>query len=475
MTIAAWQLRLAEAPLAVRFALAVGVFGVVVAGAAAGLGYWGLSRQLDARLDAELAGKQSLLQHVLSEIPSVEQIPANGHRFGDLLIGHKGLHLAVVDPRTDHLLATFSATAAESLSRIKDAVSTATLRWQGPDKKRYVSVSGPAAVGDGQAVRVVLSLDLDEDQQLKSGIVGATLLTLPVLLALVVLGTWVVARTSLAPLNRLTSVASHVTTHNLRQRIEPRGLPAELRMLALGLNAMLDRIDAGVHRLSEFSADLAHEMRTPVATLLGRTQVALSQSRSIDDLREVLAGNVEELDRLTRLIADMLFLARAEEGDLASTRADVDLAGEAAKVAEFLSVVADERDVRVEVTGSATVRADQLLVERAITNLLTNAIRHADAHSTVTINTRMNGDSVVVDVSNGGPGIPAHQLTCIFDRFVRLDTGRDRSGGAGTGLGLAIVKSIMRLHGGDVEVTSELNGTTTFSLVFPLQSRAGTG
>lgn len=466
MTTASWQLRFAEASLALRFAMTVGLFGLIVAGAAAAFGYWGLARQLDARLDAELDGKRSLLLHVLSEIPSVEQIPANGHRFGDLLIGHKDLHLAVIDQRTDRLLASYSPAAVESVARMKDAASSATLHWQGPENKRYVSITGPAAVRDGQTVRIVLSLDLSEDQQLKRGFVGATLLTLPVLLALVVLGTWVVARTGLAPLNRLTSIASHVTTHNITQRIDPRGLPAELRVLAVSFNAMLDRIDAGVHRLSEFSADLAHEMRTPVATLLGRTQVALSQSRSVEELHDVLAGNVEELDRLTRLIGDMLFLARADQGDAVSSRSKVDLALEAARVAEFLAVVADERGVRVEVTGGAEVEADQILVQRAITNLLTNAIRHADVPSVVSVSLRSDAAHAYVDVSNRGPGIPPHQIKRVFERFARLDSARARSDGAGTGLGLPIVRSVMLAHGGTVEAVSEADGTTTFSLVF---------
>ncbi|RTL45518.1 MAG: HAMP domain-containing protein [Burkholderiales bacterium] len=466
MNTISWQTRLAEASLASRFAMAVGLFGLIVAGAAATFGYWGLARQLDARLDAELEGKRSLLLHILSEIPSVEQIPANGHRFGDLLIGHKDLNLAVIDPRNDRLLASFSPAAVESVARMKGAASSAPLYWQGPDKTRYVSVAGPATVGNGQMVRIVLSLDRSEDQQLKRGVLGATLLTLPVLLVLVALGTWMVARTGLAPLNRLTAVAAHVTTHSLAQRIEPRGLPAELRVLAVGFNAMLDRIDQGVRRLSEFSADLAHEMRTPVATLLGRTQVALSQSRSIDELHEVLAGNVEELDRLTRLIADMLFLARADQGDVVSTRSQVDLAVEAARVAEFLSVVADERGVRVEVTGSARVQGDQILVQRAITNLLTNAIRHAEVPSVVSVTVRSSATHAFVDVSNRGPGIPERQITRVFERFVRLDAARARGDGAGTGLGLPIVKSVMNAHGGSVEVVSEPDGATTFSLVF---------
>lgn len=466
-----WRTRFAEASLALRFALAVGVFGLVVAGAAAAFGYWGLARQLDARLGADLEGKRSLLRHVLSEVPGVAQIAADTHRLGDLLIGHKGLHLALIDQHTGRMLASFSPAAVESVARVKeqaDHAPAAATHWQGPDQRRYASLAGLAAVGDGQSVRFVLSLDQDEDQQLLGGFVGATVLTLPLLLALVALGAWAVARTGLVPLNRLTAIAYHVTTHNLAQRIEPRGLPKEMRVLAEGFNAMLDRIDEGVNRLSEFSADLAHEIRTPVATLLGRTQVALSRQRSVEQLHDVLAGNVEELDRLTRLIADMLFLAQADQGGTALRRSAVDLALESCRVAEFLSAVAEERGVIVEVSGSATAQADKILVQRAITNLLTNAIRHANAPGVVAVALHQDAANAYVAVSNFGANIPPHQLARVFERFVRLDAARASSQG-GTGLGLPIVKSIMQAHGGSVQVTSESAGPTTFILRFGIQ------
>ena len=452
--------------MALRIAATVAMFGLLVAGAAAVFGYWALSRQLDARLDAELQGKRGLLVHVLSEIASVEQIPASGHRFGDLLIGHQHLHLAMVDPRNEQLLASFSPAAMESLDRAKGAAAGAVRRWQGSDTKRYASLSGTSPVGNAQAVRFVLSIDLEDDQVLLGGYVGAVLLGLPALLAWVAFGAWAVARTGLAPLKRLTVVASQVTTRNLAQRIDVQDMPPELRVLADGFNAMLHRIDEGVHRLSEFSADLAHEMRTPVATLLGRTQVALSRQRSVEELHDVLAGNVEELDRLTRLIADMLFLAQADQGDAPLQWTAIDLAQEARRVAEFLSALAEERGISVEVKGNATVQADRILVQRAITNLLTNAIRHSDAPGVVSVALRQAGATVCIDVSNHGHGLPPDQLGRVFERFVRLDTARTRSTG-GTGLGLPIVKSVMQAHGGSVNVTSEVGGSTTFTLVFP--------
>lgn len=366
-------------------------------------------------------------------------MPDNAHRFGDLLSEHEHLHLAIVDARNARVLASFSRIAMESLSRLPAHGASQPWRWQATDGRQYVSLAGDGPVATGEPVRYVLSLYLEDRQRLQGGFVQAILLGLPVLLALVALGAWLVARTGLAPLRRLSAVASEVTTHNLPERFTSAGLPAELRGLASNFNAMLDRIDVGVQRLSEISADLAHEMRTQVATLLGRTQVALSKARTVAELQEVLAGNVDALDRLTRLIADMLFLARADQGGAVVARTTVDLGEE----------------------------ADRTLVQRAITNLLTNAIRHALVPSVVTIAIRREGRCARVDVVNQGSGIPDDQRARIFERFVRLDEARSRAEGAGTGLGLPIVCSIMQAHGGRVELTNTPDGVTTFTLSFP--------
>jgi two-component system heavy metal sensor histidine kinase CusS len=208
-----------------------------------------------------------------------------------------------------------------------------------------------------------------------------------------------------------------------------------------------------------------------VATLLGRTQVALSQTRTADQLREVLEGNVEELERLAALIADMLFIARADHNGAPIQAEPIDLAGEARRVAEYMSVMADEKGVSVQVIGEAPpAAADRLLVQRAITNLVSNAIRHALDHSTVTIEVGTAGPAATLSVTNRGEGIAAAHLERIFDRFYRVDAGRARREG-GTGLGLAIVRSIAAAHRGRVEVQSQ-DGLTTFKLLLPRTATA---
>ena len=466
-----WLQRLAEAPLALRLALASAALSLLIGTLAAASGYWALARQLDSRLASELQGKAALVRHVLSEIDRVDALPDNGHRFGDLLIGHDELHLALSDARSGRLLAGFSRAGGLSAARMAALPQDSQLRWHDDQQRAYQSLKGTGTVKDGQPVNYVLSLDLQPDQVLLAAFLRATLLALPALLLLVAGGAWAVARTGLGPLKRFARLAARVTPTSLNQRLSRQGLPVEIRELAEAFNAMLARIDEGVTRLSAFSGDLAHEMRTPVATLLGRTQVALSRRRSADELRDVLAGNVEELERLTRLIADMLLLARAEQGGEALERTAVDLAAEARRVAEFLAPLAEERGLRIEVSGEGTVPADRILVQRAITNLLSNAIRHAAASSVIGIAVGCaSGEGgggeghCTLTVTNSGEPIPGDQIERIFGRMVRLDAARSRADG-GSGLGLAIVRSIMTLHGGSASARSE-GQRTAFSLRF---------
>jgi len=456
-----------QVSLALRIALASALFGLIVAGGAVVVGFWALAQQLDARSATELSGKRELLMHVLSEIPTPEAIAGNLHRFEDLLIGHDDLHLALVDAADGRVLASFSQLAQQSLAALKAAPDNvaAIQDWKPSTGEHLSAIRGSSPVANGQAVRFFLSLDRRADSVLLLGFVRATLVGVPLLLLMVALGAWLIARTGLQPLRRFHHLAASIGTQSLSRRVSAVGLPTELTELAQDFNSMLDRIDQGYRRLQEFSGDLAHEMRTPIATLLGRTQVALSHGRTVADLQDVLEGNVEELERLSRLISDMLFIAQADHNETPLQREPVALEQEARRVADYLSLVAEERGIAVQPTGAATAMADRLLVERAITNLVSNAIRHASPNSIVKIVIAAESEGVTVAVTNRGEGIAPVHLERIFDRFYRVDTARARLGG-GTGLGLAIVRSIMSAHGGRVMAHSD-QGITTFTLVFP--------
>lgn len=459
--------RLRHLSLALRTALASALFGLVIVSAGGILGYWALSQQLQERSASELRGKRDLVTHVLSELPSLQAVSQSRHRFGDLLIGHDDVHLALVDPRNGEVLSSFSATAMESIPVLDAAGAGGTVPWRPASGLRLIAVREHAPVADGSPVRFYLSLDTEHDRRLLAGFVRASLVGLPFLLAAVALGAWLITRTGLAPLLRFRRQAASIGAHSLGRRLTEADLPSELRELARELNAMLERIDAGYRRLQEFSADLAHELRTPIATLLGRSQVALSQQRSQQEMRDVLEGNIEELERLSRLIADMLFIAQADHGQPLARQEAVRLHHESQRVAEYLSLVAEEKGVAVEVAGEAVIAADPGLVQRAVTNLLSNAVRHARPDSVVSVSIAAADGSATLAVSNVGDPIPPEHLPRLFDRFYRADASRARWSG-GTGLGLAIVRSIMHAHGGEVQAASDAaTGRSTFTLSFP--------
>ena len=457
--------------LSARIAAISGVIGVLVVTMAAAVGYFALSQQLDRRTFLELQGKREIVQHVISEIGSAEKVPDNAHRFGDLLIGHDDLHLAIIEFSNDTVLASFSQLALRSIACCANQANAhAVTNWRIEDGTMFTSLAGVGSVASGDTLRFVLSQDRMNDRQLLRGYMAAALIGLPLLLGLVLLGAWGVARTGLAPLARFKKLARESSSVSLSQRLIPHDMPLELRDLAIDFNAMLARIDSGVTHLNQFSGDLAHEMRTPVAILLGRTQVALSRPRSAAEFQTVLEADVEDLERLSRLIDDMLFLARAENKAEGLSIEPLLLLHEARTVADFIDVIAAERGIEIEIKGDAPVLADRILLQRAITNLLTNAIRHATANSTVRIKMSRQATTVELSIENVGATIPAKDLDRLFDRFYRVDESRVRDAG-GAGLGLAIVKTIMRLHGGRVEVVSAMGddrqGFTRFTLIFP--------
>lgn len=460
--------------LAARLAAISGAIGVLVVTLAAGIGYFALSQQLDRRALLELQGKRELVQHVISEIDSTEKVPDNAHRFGDMLIGHDDLHLAIVEFEKDTVLASFSPLALRSIACCANKANAHTVTdWRSEDEKNFTSLAGVGNVASGDTLRFVLSQNRMNDRRLLQGYLTTALIATPLLLGLVLLGAWGVARTGLAPLARFKKLARESSSVSLSQRLVPDDMPLELRDLAIDFNAMLTRIDTGVTHLNQFSGDLAHEMRTPVGILLGRAQVTLSRNRTAADLQAVLEADVEDLERLSRLIDDMLFLARAENAAEGLSFEQLRLRHEARTVVDFIDVIAAERGINIEIEGDAGVLADRILLQRAITNLLTNAIRHATAHSTVRIEVSGQATTVELSIENVGAPIPAKDLSHVFDRFYRVDQSRARDAG-GAGLGLAIVKTIMRLHGGEINAKSDASienqGITRFTLIFPDRS-----
>ena len=452
--------------LALRMSLLACALGIAAAIIVALLGYWVLSRQLDFRAKDELKGRMEFIRHIVSENSTISDVRSDMHRLKDLLIGHNELHLALADGKSKSVIAAFSPIALSTVERFPASSSQGFHEWRVNGSSLMLSSIGEAHTARGEPLTVYLTLNRIEDQTLLAGFFKTVGITMPLVVIPIALGAWWAVRRGLKPLRDFQVLANAVSPRSLGHRIQVATLPNELQEVAKSFNAMLSRIDEGVTRLSQFSTDLSHEMRTPVSNLLGKTQVALTRVRSAEDYKFVLESNVEELERLVRLIADMLFLAQSERAESALRKEVFSLGGEARHAADFFSLAADEKAVTIILEGDAKLWADRLMIQRAISNLLSNAIRHATPGSAVHVRIGSAGcGDTTLAVSNNGEEIkPEHQKR-VFDRFYRVDPGRARNVG-GSGLGLAIVHSVMSVHEGSTLVQSA-EGVTTFTLVFP--------
>jgi two-component system heavy metal sensor histidine kinase CusS len=288
--------------------------------------------------------------------------------------------------------------------------------------------------------------------------------------AAVALLSLLLVRGTLRGLARIGSQAAAVVPSQLDTRLTLQGAPRELADLLASLNAMLTRLQDGFARLSQFSADLAHDFRTPLANLVGQTEVTLAHPRTGEEYRSVLESNLEEYARLSHMIEDMLFLARADHARVALSIEALDARHEVQVLVDYFDAVAADRDITMDVQGDAHLRADATLLRRAINNLLDNALRHTAAGERIDVTIEAAPQGIAIAVRNPGPGIPPTALPLLFERFYRGDPSRAQSGAQSsqsTGLGLAIVKTIMDLHGGSVQASSPPGGRTEFRLVFP--------
>ena len=278
-------------------------------------------------------------------------------------------------------------------------------------------------------------------------------------------GVWI-ARKGLAPVREITRAADRITASQLHERIAAAGWPCELADLAGSFDRMLNRLEDSFARLSQFSADLAHELRTPVNNLRGEAGVALAQARSAAEYRQVIESSLEEYARMSRLIENLLFLARADGAVDVLQRSSFGVRPAVESVRDFYEAMAADKNIRVNCEGDAVVNADPALFRQAVSNVLANALRHTPPGGRVTIHVGAHEQKVKVTVRDTGCGIAPEHLPRVFDRFFRVDAARSADSG-GTGLGLAIVKSIVTLHGGTVSATSELGKGTVIALRLP--------
>ena len=454
--------------LSMRLGLTVSLMGAGLVVLLATLAYLALTFELEKLARKGLESKMEQIQHSLAQGLDTRAIRARPHALMDLVMGHDNFYLTIVATAPDDrvLLSVGAKPQEPLLTTYAHRETLGYLNWEDSFGNQVLSASSLMRLASGERVRVLLSLDRMDDQALLSAYLRATVIALPMLLILIGMGAWWLVQRGLAPLKQFSHVAAQVTTQDLTHRLSVDNLPKELGELAQGFNVMLNRLDAGVQQLSQFSDDLAHELRAPLTNLMGKAQVTLSRERPSQEYKAGLESCTEEMERLSRIVSDMLFLAQVSHPAARAGFAPVSLAQEAQRVMELFALSAEDKHITLSLRGDAWVMGDRLMIQRAISNLLSNAIRHTPDASSVLLLVESYDQNVSLSVGNPGRGIEAHHLPHLFERFYRADNSRARAEG-GTGLGLAIVQSIMHLHQGHADVSSQPGRFTRFSLVFP--------
>lgn len=414
-----------------------------------------------------LSGKMVLAKHALEKALSKQNSETLAELLDDALTGHHGLAITVIGPNRQRLYANTELELPAGLLNSPAVTGMGNpIKWTARDELPWRGISATLTSSSAEKIlyTVVVATEISHHEHFMSGF-RRTLWVFMALatLAMGLLG-WIVARRGLAPLQTIKRQVAEITANRLDTRLPAAAIPLELSDLAGTLNDMLSRLEESFQRLSDFSSDLAHELRTPVSNLLTQTQVTLSRARTADQYRDILASNSEEFERLSRMIADMLFLAKAENNQIIPNQERLELADEVADLLEFYVVLAEEKEIRLSLIGRAMVMGDRLMLRRAISNLLSNALRHTPTGGMVTVRIDEQ-EQVLLSVENTGASIPAEHLPRLFDRFYRVDSSRQRTT-EGSGLGLAITRSILTAHGGAISVASA-EGLTRFSMTLP--------
>jgi two-component system, OmpR family, heavy metal sensor histidine kinase CusS len=459
------------ASLTTRLGLMFAAVAAITFAAVGSYLYQSLSVQLEAREDAELIERMEHIRHLLQETPSLDAIRLDPHRFDDAVEGHAGMILQIKSASGVVLMENHPGfrflppLQIAPYGRIPDEASVRTWHPSPGETIRIVAAWGGLADAGHENVRVVVGRSRAAQLALLASYRLKVMAAVLAGMLLAGLFGYALVRRGLKPIRIIAKQAHSITAQQLDRRLDAAAAPQELQALVESFNAMLDRLHDSFQRLSRFSADLAHDMRTPINNLMVQTQVALVQSRSVDDYQALLASNIEEYERLARMMESMLFLARADHAAVAPHKQSLDLRDELQRIAEYFEGLAEETDIALAVDAHGSVHADAALFRRAVNNLVANAVRHAVKGSTVELTARQGNGAVEVSVTNHGATIGAAHIPRLFDRFYRADTARSDSSSS-TGLGLAIVQSIMKLHGGSAEVDSA-DGVTRFSLRFP--------
>jgi two-component system heavy metal sensor histidine kinase CusS len=436
--------------------------------------YLVLVTELDRSTDLFLADKVNVLRTMLRERPRDTDALHEEIELESAARRYEQFYIRLLDDRGHPLMTTPGMAEQLNLQQLVTKTQTRPDRaaaMTGKQGRAFRVISAVLPVGSPPVRNDIIQIAVDVSQK------EELLARYRHWFAAVMLGTFAIfpvagyqiARRGIRPVEEMAATARHISSTNLRERILPEGYPVELAYLADTFNKMLDRLEESFERISRFSADIAHDLRTPVNNIRGEAEVALARARTVDEYRDVLGSCLEEVVRLSDLIGDLLFLARAESPLTHLHRASVDVGELLGGVCEYYEASAAEGGISLTtaLAGEPVIaELDRTLIQRAVGNLIANAVAHTPLGGAVVLGANTEVAGIRIEVCDTGVGIPPEALPRVFDRFYRVDTSRSQTSG-GTGLGLAIVQSIMVLHGGRAEITSQPGQGTRVTLHIP--------
>ncbi len=295
------------------------------------------------------------------------------------------------------------------------------------------------------------------------------LIALPIILVLGTMGGWILARRSLSPIGYIASKTRSVSSQNLSERLTPRGAGDEMDDLIGTINGMIARLESSFKRMAEFTADVSHELKTPICAMRGEAEVLLSKGRPAEEYQEGLAHFMEQFDHLNHMINDLILLSKLDAAQVELKMAPLRLDLLIKDLCHLFQILAEQKNIGFETgtTEEVTLVGDKARLQQLFTNLIDNAIKYTFQGS-IQIDLEKNDEMAMVKVRDTGIGIPQEEQKKIFKRFYRVDKSRSRESG-GVGLGLSIAEWIAHAHHGRIEVDSEFQKGSTFTVYLPVQ------
>ncbi|MGZ3535708.1 MAG: ATP-binding protein [Thermodesulfobacteriota bacterium] len=438
--------------------------------------YWGLRHRLLREIDQFLLDETKEMERVLAQEPQETSFLM---RFEDEVMARKyyPFFFQILDPSGKSLYASrgFREIGYELQDRVlTDAQNGRGTREQiqGSGKTSYRIISTPV-YRDGKFSEIIqLGTHLRFARKNLAHFRNYILIALPIMLILGTLGGWMLARRSLAPIGYIASKARSITSKNLSERLMTRGTDDEMDDLIRTINEMIARLESSFKGMAEFTADVSHELKTPICAMRGEAEVLLLKERKTEEYQEGLVHFIEQFDHLNQMINDLISLSKFDTTQVELNRATLRLDLLVNDLCNLFKVLAEQKNIALE-TGTmeeVAVIGDKVRLQQLFTNLIDNAIKYTSKGS-IQVTVEENKDSAVVRIKDTGIGIPKEEQERIFKRFYRLDKSRSKETG-GVGLGLSIAEWIAHAHRGRIEVESEPHRGSTFTVYLPLQHTA---